>query len=1543
MADNYYENLSIEQLKQLMNAGNAAAYYYYALRIIDDDFDEAESCIVTAVKKKYAPAVELYANIFYEALVNDDIHLTEEEINESINLLVSVIDVTSLVSLFFGVCYADGVFGYKDINKAIYYLTKAMNMGSAEGTNRLGLIYLEGPDEIKDERKAAELFNKAIQQGDLPIAYYNLAICYFDGKGVDAIDQKKGFNYMFRAALKGCEPAYGELANIYLEGIGVDKNIKEAIKWGKKALENGNPQPLIDIADECLLDDEYQYLYESSSMLAEKGVKEGQFYVGLCYDRGYYVESNLLNAIKYYTASANQGHASAYNNLALIYENGGDGVKADINKAIYFYKKSIALNNSTAMTNLALIYYRGDKVEQNYEEAFKYFKMAADLGSYRGQFYVGLFYDRGYFVESNPKKAMEYYLMVDDQDDGTAYNNIAFAYEHGHGVPQDLNKAIEYYEKAIALDNWTAKTNLALLYYNQDNYESAYKYFKMAADEENPTGQFYVGLFYDRGYYVSQDYNEALRYYLMVGDQDDGTAYNNIAFAYEHGHGVIQDLNKAIEYYEKAAEMGLEVACSNLGTLYAEESYEEYYDLEKAIYWYLKAVDLGSVSAMFSLGYIYDCGGPNVEQDYNKAKEWYEKAIEYDHPIAHNNLAFMYAHGYGVEKDINKAIELYEKATELGVDTAMCNLGDLYFDGDEVEQDYEKAYNWFYKAALEENSYAEFHIGLFYDRGYYVEQNINEAAKWYQRSIDHGDEASAYNNLAYLYASEESFTKDINKAIELYLKAIDLGNRTSMYNLARIYYEEEGYINYDQALYYAKMAYEKDYQAAEELINSINEAIARQSIDHVDSANFKNVFISWNHNDEVLKNKIVKLIEDNGFSVWESNSDCAGIIDDSCKKGVNGSELAIFLMTDNYFTSSWMCKELRWAYEKYIDNPILVIPIWIGEKIKAERDNPSSKMPVEFKWLSKLGGIFSEDDVQKNLIDRISNSISSKRMIDYLYDLLEKNSTYTMFLSNFVQTEGDTSIDIKHNIDDKFYISRTLYDDKNRGYKEEDVINSKQHLLIVGGGGMGKSLYLQKLICTFVDGDRYFYRFNIKEVAYYFKDNRNKTFGDFIISKVNSASDMPTKEINNNNPLYAFDKVEHRYILIDALDEFIATNEISLDFILNKISIFANKTNTHYIFTSRSKMFEQILEDNGFGNVLSLNIKELSDDEIVNFVNNIYGDFYDNNSFKKVFEHPIKMSNNLVINQGQNIFANLINGSFNMDGDSSSTNGESKNQQYNNDAGIKEKATQNAIIKPEVVIKSLEKLSDDIKRNPLLLSNFIILVMRDKRIPEKKVDIIEKSSRILFSDLEKARDATRDSVNRELLNQSSYFLEYIAFCRSNGNTRPVQDLIADAIRKNEYLDNKYVTLSNDLYNFFKNRAIIVGDENNGNLYHEIFKTYFTCRYIYRNVYQEDNERGIFFIENESASGSNRLMEYTEDIFDDNRPWIEVVPLLFTYLDYHSHQMGQMKRTYKTIKMSKEIVFDGEYENRLSKEEIINLINDNNLYNLDWFKEIFKID
>ena len=73
------------------------------------------------------------------------------------------------------------------------------------------------------------------------------------------------------------------------------------------------------------------------------------------------------------------------------------------------------------------------------------------------------------------------------------------------------------------------------------DYKTAVKWYRRAAEQGNATAQSNLGLMYDKGEGVSQDYKTAVKWYRHAAEQGDASAQSNLGLMYYEGKGVLQD------------------------------------------------------------------------------------------------------------------------------------------------------------------------------------------------------------------------------------------------------------------------------------------------------------------------------------------------------------------------------------------------------------------------------------------------------------------------------------------------------------------------------------------------------------------------------------------------------------------------------------------------------------------------------------------------------------------------------------------------------------------------------------------------------------------------------------------------------------------------------------------------------------------------------------------------------------------------------------------------------------------------------------------
>jgi hypothetical protein len=186
------------------------------------------------------------------------------------------------------------------------------------------------------------------------------------------------------------------------ESYGVPKDSVEAVKWYRKA--------------------------------AEQGIAEAQFNLGKMYNSGEGVPRDYVEAAKWYRKAAEQGIAEAQCLLGEMYW----GVS---HNSLDFYKRD----------GYSTIAYYGVKSDTYSDavEAVKWYRKAADQGHDVAQRCLGEMYNSGYGVPKDSVEAVKWFRKAADQGNNTAQSKLGEMYNSGEGVPRDPVEAAKWSRKSV--------------------------------------------------------------------------------------------------------------------------------------------------------------------------------------------------------------------------------------------------------------------------------------------------------------------------------------------------------------------------------------------------------------------------------------------------------------------------------------------------------------------------------------------------------------------------------------------------------------------------------------------------------------------------------------------------------------------------------------------------------------------------------------------------------------------------------------------------------------------------------------------------------------------------------------------------------------------------------------------------------------------------------------------------------------------------------------------------------------------------------------
>ena len=448
-------------------------------------------------------------------------------------------DAGNAIALYMMANYFSQGYGVQPINeqKAIAYFKKSYETGYPVAGYDVAASLPDGSPEQDEIRNHAKDNILELANEEDVFAQASAAWGYREGYGT-AVDHVEAVKWVRKAAEQGLAGAQNELGLMYKNGRGVDQSYEKAAEWVQKA--------------------------------AEQGYAGAQYNLGLMYDNGRGVDQSYEKAVEWYLKAAEQGLASAQNNLGVMYNN-GTGVERSFEKAVEWVQKAAEQGLAYAQCNLGTMYENTFLLKQSDEKAVEWYLKAAKQGFARAQCKLGIMYAKGRGVARSDEKAREWYLKAAEQGYDCAQCNLGNMYHNGTGVEQSDEKAAEWFLKAAEQGFADAQFCLGLMYKNgtgvEQSDEKAREWFQKAAEQEDPDAPFNSGSMYLNGFGVELSFEKAMEWYLKAAEQGDAWAQYNLGGMYKCGLGVERSDEKAREWYQKAAEQGYEPAIQALDRL----------------------------------------------------------------------------------------------------------------------------------------------------------------------------------------------------------------------------------------------------------------------------------------------------------------------------------------------------------------------------------------------------------------------------------------------------------------------------------------------------------------------------------------------------------------------------------------------------------------------------------------------------------------------------------------------------------------------------------------------------------------------------------------------------------------------------------------------------------------------------------------------------------------------------------------------------------------------------------------------------------------
>jgi enhanced entry protein EnhC len=633
-----------------------------------------------------------------------------------------------------------------------------------------------------------------------PLAYASTGIeAYRSGHYIQASDD------LMHASKQG---AVGEdyMGRMYLYGYGVLKNNQRALHSLRESAARGYLPAQKIVARFSLIQDKNPTdALKWFKKAADQGDMQAQMYCAAAYRFGVGVRKNEDKARRYDIAAAKKGNSLAQASLAEHFLESRHSKNKRL--GLIWVKRAVAQKEPAAQYLLAQVYATGKLEPKDTQKAKELFDLALASGySPAMQGLADLAKDAG--DEALQKTWQE---KADKAKAEISKNSEILAARWLTGGKASTLSGSGYGLEGI-FTAWNDPRALRENQYNQPpqmagiSREMLYKpNFKLAEPNKIPLTDYYDMLVrssvnhetklseenLDFFHYplAQETWSELLEERASLGDP---TAQFALGQLYQQGHGVKKDLKKAVDYYMAAIAQQDLKAEYTLGIFYFNGEGGKH-DYQQALGWLNDAAFKGNPESQYVLGRLLERGYQTpdgkwvVEPNRDRAMSMYALAAFNQNAKGEYHLAEMLVRDQTTvlsvqEKTKRHALmkRLYEGAAQKGVEEAVLPLA--FFDAmSDSKEKQGNAYLVAEKKAKSGSPEAALLLGMLFDRGLGVEQDERDAVYWYKKA--ESNPVSAFI-LGTYYAEGHEVRQDKEEAAVLLKQASAAGFAYADLNLA---------------------------------------------------------------------------------------------------------------------------------------------------------------------------------------------------------------------------------------------------------------------------------------------------------------------------------------------------------------------------------------------------------------------------------------------------------------------------------------------------------------------------------------------------------------------------------------------------------------------------------------------------------------------------------------------------------------------------------------------------------------------------------------
>jgi len=541
--------------------------------------------------------------------------------------------------------YLKGEVVAKDPKEAFQWLTLAADQNHVKAQYELAKLYLDDAVVTKNIPEAIRLFTYAAKK-NIVDAQFNLGKLYLHTKGHTNLAQAR--QWLEKAANHEHGSAQFELANMYIDARGVNRDLTRGKALLVAAVENGHPRAKKELEQLLQKTGGANPFSKNKTQIAsakKKSVATSK-QTTASNSKPATVQSPELSQKERLLKGANAGNVDAQYFLGAELLKGSTLFKKDPIKASEWLRQAAEQGHAGAQHKLGIIYRGGMGLPKSESEAIKWFRLAAGWGVLEAQ------RDLDQLLKKQLLQPQTNLAKRAEKGEPNAQYQLGMRYVNGEGIGKDPQKAATWLKKA--------------------------------AEQNNPQAQYQLGKMYKEGIGVTPDPKQA-KHWLFKAADGGVTNANHLLRAYFQTETLQppprpskdKGMGAAELPQRLAAESGDTEAQYQLGIMYLNGE-QVRKDPFEAIKWLSLAATSKHMMASLTLGDVY-YKGDGLEKDYSEAAKWYQIAAARGDQKAQYMLGNMYKNGLGVGQNTSKAVKWLRKAAAQGHKKAQREIGGCVF------------------------------------------------------------------------------------------------------------------------------------------------------------------------------------------------------------------------------------------------------------------------------------------------------------------------------------------------------------------------------------------------------------------------------------------------------------------------------------------------------------------------------------------------------------------------------------------------------------------------------------------------------------------------------------------------------------------------------------------------------------------------------------------------------------------------------------------------------------------------------------------------